>query len=69
MASEGGNADGREAELPDGVIPLGAAESQRSACAVTGCLYAVTVFFAVALIALVVGLAIRMWITPVMPRM
>lgn len=60
---------GEGGDLPDGVIPL-RPENQdpRAGCTVTGCLWVVVVFFAVALIALVIGLAVRMWITPSLPR-
>lgn len=57
-------------ELPDGVIPLHPeARRERAGCRVTGCLYGVVFLFAILLIALVVGLAVRMWITPAVPRM
>lgn len=69
METRGGEGWERE-ELPDGVIPLRPeTRDQRAGCTVTGCLYFVVILFAVALIALVVGLAVRMWITPAMPRM
>ena len=62
---------GREGdELPDGVIPLHPeARKAPSGCLVTGCLNSVVVLFAILLIALLIGLAVRMWITPSMPRM
>jgi hypothetical protein len=59
-----------EHDLPDGVIPFPPeTREERAGCTVTGCLYLVVVLFALALIALVVGLAVRMWITPALPRM
>lgn len=61
---------GDEHELPDGVIPLRREPvDPRPGCRLTGCLYGMVVLFAVALVALVVGLLVRMWITPSMPRM
>jgi hypothetical protein len=67
MADARGN---DEYELPDGVIPLRPEgdRSERAGCRVTGCLYGVVVLFAIALLALVVGLLVRMWITPAVPR-
>lgn len=60
----------REQDLPEGVIPLRAEKGEgKAGCTVTGCLYFVVLLFAVALVALVVGLAVRMWITPAIPRM
>lgn len=61
---------GDDFEVPDGVIPLHPERKpERAGCGVTGCLYGVVILFAVALIALIIGLAVRMWITPaVMPR-
>jgi hypothetical protein len=56
-------------ELPDGFIPLPRERDPRAGCRVTGCLYGMVILFAVLLIVLVIGLAVRMWITPAMPRM
>ncbi len=59
-----------EHELPDGVIPLRReAADPRPGCRLTGCLYGMVVLFAVALAALLVGLLVRMWVTPSLPRM
>lgn len=44
------------------------AGEERAGCTVTGCLYAAAILFAVALVALVIGLVVRVWITPPMPR-
>lgn len=64
------DARGDDYELPDGVIPLRpeSGRSERAGCRVTGCLYGVVVLFAIALVALVVGLLVRMWITPALPQ-
>jgi hypothetical protein len=69
MRGDGGGED--EGGLPDGVIPLRREPppSRWTGCGVTGCLGSVTVLFAILLIALLIGLAVRMWITPAMPRM
>jgi hypothetical protein len=57
-------------DLPQGVLPLPRTTKDPGAgCRVTGCLYGVSLLFALALIALVIGLMVRMWITPSMPRM
>jgi hypothetical protein len=70
MANGGRRGRGGESELPDGVVPLPREADDRPAgCTVVGCLYGVSILFAILLIALVVGLAVRMWITPSMPRM
>ena len=57
-------------ELPEGVKAIPPEAYQRpGGCGFTGCMYAVMIFAAIALLLLVIGLLTRQWIVPtVNPR-
>ena len=57
-------------DLPPGVKPIPPeAYKGPGGCGFTGCMYAVMIFAAIALVLLVIGLLTRQWIVPpVVPR-
>ena len=64
----GSRDDDQDAGLPDGVIPL-PREPVRGpgGCGFVGCMNGVMIFFAVALVVMLIVLAFRIWIAPPPP--
>lgn len=71
MSEQDETRDAEPIEAPDGMPEMKPIPPEMykgpGGCGFTGCMYAMMVFFAVALVLLVIGLLTREWIVPLTP--